>query len=127
MLQTRLNTILGTLALLAGVGSPFKQIITPIHTKHRWNVGLTRNGVAEWREKGSNVLALIPFSLDEILLPGQSRYLHFYEERLVRMGKPPYYVKAATAVLAIYVEFPLSFLVRVLINQVNTVKQMAAC
>jgi len=89
-MHAMLRTFLGTLALLASIGSPFKQTINPMHSTHRRNVGLTRrNGVAEWRETGSNVLALIPFSLDEILLPGQSRYLHFYEDRLVRMGRLP--------------------------------------
>lgn len=31
--------------------------------------------------------AILPFDLQEILLPGQKRYLHFYEERFIRLAE----------------------------------------
>lgn len=101
MAHKKLRSILGALALLASIGSSFKPTRIPIHLKRKGGMGLTRrHGVAEWREAGTNVVALIPFSLDEILLPGQSRYLHFYEERLVRMGTHPTRFLASVSVLS---------------------------
>lgn len=103
MAHTKLRSALGALALLASVGLSFKPTRIPIRLKRKEGVGLTRrHGVAEWREAGSDVLALIPFSLDEILLPGQSRYLHFYEERLIRMGTHPTRVLASKAQRKLY-------------------------
>lgn len=67
--------------VLSFLGSVRTQRILPI------------SGVREWLEskETSNAklldCAILPFGLTEVLLPGQTRYLHFYEERCVKLGE----------------------------------------
>ena len=79
--------------LLLGTGTSF--LPPPTQRFHLgWHEQRTRKlrGLTEWTEAldagtiESGVLAVLPFPMQEILLPGQTRYLHFYEEQFVRLG-----------------------------------------
>ena len=66
----------------------------PQHPSPGWNANRRRvvtAGLKQWKEEaektGKKELAVLPFEVPELLLPGQTRYLHFYEDRFVRLGE----------------------------------------
>jgi hypothetical protein len=75
MLSTGLQFLM--VACLANNLSAFvpAKILSPMsicHALKRWDI---------------DEIAIIPIPQEQILLPGQSRYLHFYEDRLLKLGE----------------------------------------
>jgi hypothetical protein len=53
-----------------------------------WKKGEVRMSVAEWREKNKENqgrIGALPFGIDDVLLPGETKQLHLYEARFLAL------------------------------------------